>query len=318
MIKTAQLATGRAGVLAFEGGYHGLTLGSLAATSRELFRRPFEGRLYPGVSFVPFPDARLQGPGAAEACLRRIGEVLAEGAPGGTPIGAVLVEPIQGRAGVRMPPPGFMSALSTLAAEAGTLVVADEVLTGMGRCGPMLASELVGLRPDIVCLGKALGSGMPVSACFADSAVMAAWPGSGGEAIHTSTFLGHPLSCAAALAALKAVGPEERAAAATTRGALLLRMLRERLADAPGVGEVRGAGLLLGIELTEHDGVTPAEGAAVRVATAALARGVIVLPAGEHGQVVELAPPLVLTDAQINCAVEVLVEAVTQAVPVRP
>jgi len=311
-LKTAQLASGRAGVLAFEGAYHGLTLGSLAATSRELFRRPFGSRLYPGVAFAPFPEP-WYGSGASESCLERVRGLLEAGAPNGDPIGTILIEPIQGRAGVRIPPVGFMEELSDLAADVGVLIVADEVLTGMGRVGPMLASELLGLRPDIVCLGKALGSGLPISACLGAPAVMAAWPESEGEAVHTSTFLGHPLACAAALAALHAVGPAARAAAAAERGGRLLRRLQERLSGAPGVRDVRGSGLFLGVELVERDGTTPASGGAVRVASLALEEGLMLLPAGEHGHVVELTPAMVLSDEQMDLAVEVMVSAVERA-----
>jgi 4-aminobutyrate aminotransferase-like enzyme len=293
-------------VLAFEGGYHGLTLGSLAVTSRALFRRPFVHRVYPGVVFAPFPTRRHATGPSADACLERVAEALRSGAPNGDAIGAVVVEPVQGRGGARVAPDGFMSALSALAAEAGALVVADEVLTGMGRCGPMLASGSVGLTPDLVCVGKALGAGMPLSACMARPEVMDSWPVSGGEAIHTSSFLGHPLACAAALAALDQVGPEPRAAAVAERGARLRERLVERLEGIAAVGDVVGMGLLLGIELVAGDGGAPAEAAAARVATRALAKGVIVLPAGDQSHVVELTPALTVTDDQMNFAVDVL------------
>jgi 4-aminobutyrate aminotransferase/(S)-3-amino-2-methylpropionate transaminase len=174
-LKTAQLATGKPGILAFTSGYHGLTMGSLAATAREDFRRPFARRVYPGVAFAPFPVARggPDGPNALEVdrrtCDKTLGlvrEALRLGAPNGDPIGAVLVEPVQGRAGARMAPRDFMAGLSDIARDAGVLVIADEVLTGMGRCGAVLASERVGLEPDLVCVGKALGGGLPISACI--------------------------------------------------------------------------------------------------------------------------------------------------------
>jgi 4-aminobutyrate aminotransferase/(S)-3-amino-2-methylpropionate transaminase len=323
-LKTAYLATGKPGLLAFEGGYHGLTLGSLAVTSRALFRAPFERRLYAGVAFAPFPVARratagsgsaaapgAAARGAAEESLARVRHLLRAGAPNGDAIGAVIVEPVQGRAGVRVPPDGFMAALSDAASEAGALVIADELMTGMGRSGAMLASSRLGLRPDLVCLGKALGAGLPLSACLGARAVMDAWPASAGEAVHTSTFLGHPLACAAALAALESYGP----AAVLTRAEELGTRLRERLAGrlsrVAGVVEVRGLGLFVGIEL--GDGSAPAAGAAARVAVAALKRGVLVLPAGESSEVLELTPAVTLTDAQADHAVEVLVSAIREA-----
>jgi 4-aminobutyrate aminotransferase-like enzyme len=309
-LKTAYLATGRGGIIAFEGGYHGLTLGSLAVTSRELFRAPFEERLYSGVAFAPYPEPwRSAGPSADE-CLDRFAELLRTCAPNGDPIGTVVVEPIQGRAGVRVPPKGFMEQLSALAADADILVVADEVLTGMGRCGPTFASELVGLSPDLLCIGKALGAGLPISACLGDFAVMEAWSESEGEAIHTSTFLGHPLACAAGLAALDVEDPRALGARVNERSARILESLRQRLAGARRVGDVRGVGLLVAIELVDDDGVTPAVGAAGRVASAALEQGLLVLPAGEHGQVVELTPAVVVTDQQIDFAVDALGTAV--------
>ncbi len=310
-LKTAAVASGRDGILAFEGAYHGLTLGSLAVTSRGLFRESFEGRLHPGVVFAPFPEP-WRGGASVEECLTRAAEFLDSGTPTGHSIGTVIVEPIQGRAGVRQAPDGFMAELSRLAKEAGALVVADEVLTGMGRCGPMFASEVVGLRPDIVCLGKALGAGLQVSACMARPAVMDAWPQSLGEATHTSTYLGHPLSCAAALAGLEAVPPDARSAAAEERGGGLLAALRGRLSGAAGVGQIRGVGLLMAIELVADD-LSPAVGAGAEVASAALREGLLVLPAGEDSHVVELTPALVVTDEQIEWTVEVLLSAIERA-----
>jgi 4-aminobutyrate aminotransferase-like enzyme len=334
-LKTAQLATGKPGILAFTSGYHGLTMGSLAATAREDFRRPFARRVYPGVAFAPFPVARggPDGPNALEVdrrtCDKTLGlvrEALRLGAPNGDPIGAVLVEPVQGRAGARMAPRDFMAGLSDIARDAGVLVIADEVLTGMGRCGAVLASERVGLEPDLVCVGKALGGGLPISACIGAADVMDAWPRSDGEALHTSTFLGHPLACAAALAALERLDSERVLERADATGKRLLDGISERLSTTRGVGDVRGLGLLLGIEL--GDGRAPgmgmqrsrtsarsnakssADGAGARVALGALRRGVIVLPAGDFGQVVELTPAVTLTDEQIEYAVDALASAV--------
>jgi 4-aminobutyrate aminotransferase-like enzyme len=315
-LKTAHLATGRPGVLAFEGAYHGLTAGSLAVTWRAHFRAPFEARLYRGVAFAPFPRDQPDGgtEGSAEAgrpspgaVLGHLERLLSEGAPNGDPIGAVIVEPVQGRAGVRLAPDGFWAEVSRLAHEAGALVIADELMTGAGRCGAWLASGRVGLEPDLVCLGKALGGGLPVSACLGAGAVMDAWPESQGEAVHTSTFLGHPLACAAALGALDAYESEGVAARAEALGGRLRKGLSARLSGLPGVLEVRGLGLLIGIELRGHG--SPA----ARVAGAALRRGVLVLPAGDMAEVVELTPPAVLTDEQLDHAVEVLVSAIEEA-----
>jgi 4-aminobutyrate aminotransferase-like enzyme len=261
------------------------------------------------VAFAPYPPDGAGSDADAGAALERVRALLRSGAPNGDPIGAVIVEPVQGRGGARVPAAGFMAALSALAHEADALVIADEIQTGMGRTGVMLACERVGLEPDVICVGKALGGGLPLSACLARRAVMDAWPPSDGEALHTSTFLGHPLACAAALAALRRYGPESVLARAEALG-LRLRTglcegLAERLSPGGGVREVRGLGLLLGIELASG-GPAPAARAAVE----ALELGVIVLPAGDRGQVVELTPAVALTDQQADHAVEVLVKAI--------
>jgi len=307
-LKTAQLATGKPGILAFVGGYHGLTLGSLAVTERPHFREPFSRRVYEGVGFVPFPGTSLPDDGDGSVCLERVREFLTKAAPNGDPIGAVIIEPVQARGGARIAPPGFMAALSDLVHEAGALVIADEIMTGLGRCGATFASGRVGLSPDIVCLGKSLGGGLPISATIAPAQIMNAWPESDGEAIHTSTFLGHPLASAVAVEVLGAIERQGVASRAESEGDRLLQALSERLAGVDGVRAVRGLGLLLGIEFGDSDRVF--EGAGARVASAALARGLIVLPAGDRGEVLELTPPVGLTDEQVACAVELLAESI--------
>ena len=311
-LKTAHVATGRPGVLAFEGGYHGLTLGSLAVTERAHFRGPFLSRAYPGVAFAPFPDPARDSTDGGPAALAVARELLDRGGPNGDPMGAVIVEPVQGRGGVRIPPEGFMAALSDLAQEAGVLVIADEVMTGLGRCGSAFASSRVGLVPDIICLGKALGGGLPLSACVASAEIMDAWPKSDGEAIHTSTFLGHPLACAVGAEVLDRLQSEMLWVRAEEEGSRLLAALTARLSGLPRVGDVRGLGLLLGIEFSEAGARVP--GAGIRVADAALARGLIVLPAGDDGHVLELTPSLGLSEDQVVYVVETLAAVIEEAV----
>ena len=295
-LKTTHMATGKPGVLAFEGGYHGLTLGSLAVTERAHFRGPFVRRAYGGVAFAPFPDTRSDGADAGAEALERIREMLRVGAPNGDPIGAVIIEPVQARGGARIAPHGFMAELCDLAHDADALVVADEIMTGLGRCGAVLASERVGLRPDVVCLGKALGGGLPLSACVAGADVMDAWPVSEGEAMHTSTFLGHPLACAVGSDFLDLVATGDVCERAEREGSRLLEALRDELAQADGVASVRGIGLLLGIEFGR--GGSRLAGAGAATAREALGRGLIALPAGDDGHVLELTPPLGLTEEQ--------------------
>ena len=299
-LKTAHLATGRPGVIAFEGSYHGLTLGALATTDREHFRRPFTARLADHVRFVPFPASRSE----AEAVLARVSELLAGGAP--VPVGAVIVEPIQGRAGVRIPPRGFLADLAGVTRAGGALLVADEIFTGMGRTGSLFGCDHDEVVADLICLGKALGGGMPLSACCGPRSVMDAWPPSTGEAIHTSTFMGHPLSCAGGLAFLAVLEADDLAGRARRLGEHALAYLKAELAGSERVVEVRGRGLMLGVELSLQGRPAPA----ARVADRALAQGLIVLPAGERAEVVELTPPATITRKELEKGLAILVAAI--------
>jgi len=290
-LKTAHLATGRPGLVAFEGAYHGLSLGALAATHRDHFRLPFTERLADHVAFAPFPETPAEADASLAAVARAVDAVDA---------GAVLVEPVQGRAGARVPPPGYLAALAEAVRARGALLVADEIFTGLGRAGAVLASARDGVVPDLVCLGKALGGGLPLSACSGPARVMDAWPPSSGEAVHTSTFLGHPLACAAGLGFLEALETERLAEKAAQRGREALSFLANALPE--GVS-AKGRGLMIGL------GPVPAAAVAAR----ALDEGVIVLPAGAAGDVVQITPPAVVDPAELRRGLEILAAAVRSA-----
>lgn len=287
-LKTAILATGRAGVVAFRGAYHGLGLGALDATWRPLFRERFAARLAGATAFASFGDAA-----DAERAARECRE----------PVGAVLVEPIQGRGGERIPPDGFLADLRGLCDRQGWLLVCDEIYTGFGRTGRWFACEHEGVVPDLLCVAKGLASGMPVSACVGRASVMDAWPPSGGEAIHTQTFLGHPPGCAAALASIRALREGKLVERAAETGARALERLRAALAGRPGVADVRGRGLLLALELAE-----PA--ACAETCAEALRRGIIAIPSGDAGEVVSVTPPLGIEPEALEDALDLLVECV--------
>ena len=322
-LKTALLHTGRPGVVTFEGGYHGLTLGALSTPPRDHFQASFRDRLPGGVGVASWPEPMRQGPAGIDRCLREVEAFLRQGVPRArgdagdagvgverVPVGAVILEPVQGRAGVRIPPEVFVQAVTHLADMHGALLIADEIFTGMGRCGRNFGSERLGFEPHILCLGKALGGGMPLSACVAPRYVMDAWPESEGEAIHTSTFLGHPVSCAAGVAMVDLVLtglPRQMEEA----GSKFFGMLRDVLDGVNGVGEVRGLGGMIGVELVDGDG-EPLDGAAALVAAAALRKGVVVLPAGERGNVVQCTPPAVITSEQSLFGVDTLHAAVRE------
>jgi 4-aminobutyrate aminotransferase-like enzyme len=318
-LKTAQLSTGRSGIIAFEGAYHGLTLGSLAVTARPDFREPFRARVHQGVAFAPYPQTGEE----AEAALTHVELLLSEGVPVGgggpsgslrQPVAAVVVEPVQGRAGVRIPAPGFLSGLAERTRAAGALLVFDEIFTGLGRTGVVFEYEREGILSDLVCIGKALGGGLPLSACLGPREVMDAWPESGGEALHTSTFLGHPLSCATALAFLDVLEEEDLIATSLALGERIVSRLSADLSTLHGVKAVRGRGLLIGIEMSSRDDGLAAGGGS-RVAEAALKNGLLVLPAGGQAEVVELAPPAVSSDAQVDFGITCLVESIRGVLP---
>lgn len=307
-LKTAAIATGRPRVLAFHGAYHGLTYGALAASGREDFRAPFAAQLGDIAVFAPYPYVYRSpfGHDPEEVCaatLRHV-EALLDASEG---IGAIIVEPVQGRGGDVVPPDGFLPGLRRICDARGLLLIADEIYTGFGRTGRWFACEHWGVTPDLLCVGKGMTGGMPFAACIGTDAVMEAWPRSTGEAIHTSTFLGHPLGCAAALASIAVLREERLVERSAELGARLLGRLREMTADHPHVGEVRGLGMMIGIELVrDRESRAPAPELAGRVVVETLRRGVLTLGGGVHGNVLSLSPPFVITDEQVDAALDLL------------
>ncbi len=283
-LKTALMVTGKPGVIAFEGAYHGLGLGALDVTHRSIFREAFAGRLPERTHFVPYGD-----PDAVRAALRDF------------EVGAILFEPIQGRGGVVVPPAGFVSALRELADESDVLLIADEVYTGFGRTGRWLACEHEGVLPDIVTLGKGIGGGFPISLCAGRPDVMRRWPASTGEALHTSTHLGNPMGCAAALAVLRVMEREDLPVRAARVGESTLKRMRERLAGCSGVRDVRGRGLMLGIELDSSE-------EAERVVGTMLSEGWILLPEGPEANVLSLTPALTISEELLAAATDRIAE----------
>jgi 4-aminobutyrate aminotransferase-like enzyme len=302
-LKTAVLATGKTGVIAFEGAYHGLGYGALNATHREHFRRPFQAQLGRFGYFVPFPRKDDSDPRAAlhamETRLRRIFRQ--------RKIGAVLVEPIQARGGIQVPPPEFLPRLRALCHEHQALLILDEIYTGFGRTGQWFACDHTGTIPDLICLGKALTGGFPLSACVGRADLMdAAWPASTGEAIHTSTFLGHPVGCAMALAQIKEIARRKLPERATVLGAFLLDQLsRLRIPAGQLVLSARGVGLMAGLEVTLPGG-EPATQIVLAAIKSLLHQGYLFLPEGEHANLISFTPPLTITQKQLAQAVAAL------------
>lgn len=269
-IKTGVLATGRTGVLTFRGGYHGLSLGTVPLQAyKPAFTDPFRGISHPDVRHLPYGCSDTELRAALDAS-----------------IGLVVVEPIQGRGGIRVPPAGWLENLHERAHAVGALVAHDEIQCGLGRTGRAWAADVA---PDLLATGKALGGGFPISALLGTDAAMDAWGASKGEAIHTQTFLGHPVGCAAALAVLEQL-PELSVRCAERGDALTTRL------HAAGF-RTRGRGLMQGVHLDD----------ALRVSRGLLERGYIVLPAGMSAEVLALTPPVTLSDAQMDAFVDSLV-----------
>ncbi|HEY0514785.1 MAG TPA: aspartate aminotransferase family protein [Thermoanaerobaculia bacterium] len=286
-LKTALGATGKPGVLAFEPAYHGLTLGALAVTSREEFRSPFAAHLHGHVRRLPFG-----------AGLDRVEEVLAKGTTG-----AAIVEPIVGREGVLIPPAGWLAGLAESCRRHGALLIADEIFTGFGRTGRLFAVEAEEVRPDVLCCGKALGGGLPVAAVIARRDLFRCWE-TAGEARHTATFLANPLSCAAALATLDVLLDEDLPARAGRLGEDLGRRLASWPERFPAVAEVRGRGLLWGVQMRTAE-------MAKTWMLASWSRGVLLLAGGPQGRVGQIVPPLTIREEQMAAAAGILEECLS-------
>lgn len=310
-LKTAVMYTNRPGVIAFTGGYHGLTYGSLATTWRPDFRQPFRQQLFAGVRFATYPNPyRAEDPeSVVAASLDGVRELIRAGDRTHTPIGAVLVEPMQGRGGLIVPPPGFLEGLRELCDEHEIVLIFDEIYTGFGRTGRWFAFQHSDVVPDIMTVGKGLTGMLPLSAAIGTQEIMDAWPPSTGEAIHTSTFLGNPIACAAALAQIDEI--ESRGL--VERAASLGRHLRERLEGwkrYPAVGDVRGLGLLQGVELVEdRDSRLPATALAASVVQTALENGVLLLAEGPDANVLAFVPPMVISERQLDHALDTVEDA---------
>ena len=319
-LKTAVMHTGKPGVISFWGGYHGLSYGALSATAyRKEFREPFLDQLSPHVHHVPYPDpyrppfgmgAQTAAEDVSQAVLTHLRQMFEHPASGAEGIGAIIIEPIQGRGGEVVPPDGFLQGLRQLCDEFGRVLIFDEIYTGLGRTGSLFACEQFEVYPDIMCIGKSMGGGFPISAAIGRADVMESWGLSSGEAIHTSTFLGNPLGCAMAKAAIETLVEQDWPTKVRARGDELTERLWELAERFPEViGDVRGRGLMLGIDLVK-DPQTHEPDAALAMALTDFCRkrGYLVLPSGVYGNVLALSPPFVITDAQLDGFMEVFAE----------
>jgi 4-aminobutyrate aminotransferase len=306
-IKLARYHTKRPNIIAFLGAFHGRSLGSLSLTASKVIQRRGFGPLMPGVYHAPYPDSyRASSPEAAAAqSLSFIEEQLFTHLVSPDEVAAVMVEPIQGEGGYMVAPPSFLQGLRELTRKNGIQLIVDEVQSGMGRTGKMFASDHIGLKADIVTIAKGIASGLPLGVMCARADVMT-WP----PGAHASTFGGNPVACAAANVTIRLL-KEQLIANAAAVGEHLIGGLRELQKKHQIIGDVRGKGLMIGIELV-RDRQTKERAVEERnaVVQAVFRRGVLVLGAGKNA--IRLAPPLVFTRDQADSVVRVLDEALSE------
>ena len=306
-LKLARYHTGRQQIIAFFGAFHGRTMGALSLTASKPQQKRRFAPLVPGVTHVSYPDVYRNGEQDALACARFIEEKLFRTTVAPEEVAAIFVEPVQGEGGYVAAPPVFMQELRRICDQHGILLVADEVQSGIGRTGKWWAIEHAGVQPDIVCMAKGIASGMPLSVTLTKADIMNWVPGS-----HASTFGGNPVCIAAALATLDVIEREGLLRNSTEVG----DYMRGRMADWPKkhklVGDVRGLGLMIGVELV-IDQQTKERGSAERdrVVELAFERGVLFLGCGPN--TVRISPPLITTKEQADVAMDVLEECIELA-----
>jgi 4-aminobutyrate aminotransferase len=309
-IKLARYATKRDNLIAFLGGFHGRTLGALSLTASKAIQRRGFGPMMPGVYHAPYANCYrcplgLKSESCAAECLNYIEDQIFLHLVSPDEVAAIVVEPIQGEGGYVVPPDHFIQRLRELTATHGILLVADEVQSGMGRSGKMFAIEHTGVRPDMIAIAKGIASGMPLGVAVARADIMT-WP----PGAHASTFGGNPVSCAAAVATTKLL-KERLVANAAEVGGHLFAALKALVDKHRLIGDVRGRGLMIGVELV-RDRNTKERATAERdaVVNAAFDRGLLLLGAGKNA--IRFSPPLVLTKDQADTAVKIFDEALTQ------
>lgn len=309
-MKLARASTGRWQIISFKGAYHGTTYGALSLSATDLNMVRGFGPGVPGIHHVPYPDSfRMNGSPdeISEWCLQRLRELLEREVPA-EEVAAVFVEPIQGDSGILVPPHNFLPRLAELCSEYGILLVADEVQTGLGRTGAWLASHDSRIQPDIVLLGKALGGGVPISAVIARSDLMDSWKAPG----HVFGVGGSPLACVAGITTLNVIEEERLIKNAELRGAELMAGLLELKSRHESIGDVRGRGLMLGVDLvTDRSTRERNPLLAKQVLVGSFRRGLFITYLA--GNVLRLIPPLVVTKRDVENAISIIDDALTDA-----
>ncbi len=300
-LKLARWHTGRSRVIAFLGAFHGRTYGAMSLSGSKLVHRRGFSPLVPDIHHVPYPrgpEARTD-PYFGRHAVEYIEDTILKRVAPPEEVAAIFVEPIQGESGYHVPPPDFLPALRQLCDQHGILLVADEVQTGMGRTGKLFAVEHWGVEPDIICLAKGIGSGMPLGAIIARDAVMN-WP----SGSHASTFGGNPVSCRAALATIDLL-LNGYIANAAQRGEQLRQGLLKLQRQNPEIGDVRGLGLMMAMDMVKDpERLTPDPALRDEIIQTAFQNGLLLLGCGESA--VRFCPPLCISADQVDMALQIL------------
>ncbi len=308
-IKLARYVTGRGRYIGFLGGFHGRTMGSLAFTASKYTQQKGFFPAMPGVTHVPYPNRYrplLAGTDQGQAVLAYIEQLFTQNLPP-SEVAAILVEPIQGEGGYLVPPDGFLTGLRALCDRHGILLIFDEVQSGVGRTGKMFAWQYWGVRPDILTLAKGIASGLPLGLCVAGKHLMEKWP----SGAHANTFGGNPVCCAAGLATLDLVR-NEYTENARVQGAHLGEKLKALASEFECIGDVRGHGLMIGVELVkDRASKTPAKELAHAVVNRAYQNGLLLLTCGASA--IRLIPPLMLERKLADEAISVLRQSLREA-----
>jgi 4-aminobutyrate aminotransferase len=311
-IKLARRVTGRPGIIAFRGGFHGRTIGAASITTSNLNYRTGYEPLLPGVYFAPYPVAYPEFDGdeaAAAAAAMSILQQLLSTVIAPSMVGAIVIEPVMGEGGYHPAPAAFLQGLRDLCDANGIVLIADEVQSGYGRTGRMWGFEHAGIVPDVVCVAKAIANGLPLSAIVSSRALQERW----GRGAHGSTYGGNPVACAAGLAVLQTIAEDGLVENARVRGAELMTGLGRIAAEDDRIGDVRGLGLMVGVEFSRDRSVgEPDPETPDRLMAACADAGLLVLTCGRQHEVVRWIPPLDVSAAEISEAVEIFGDVLTR------
>lgn len=313
-LKLARRVTGRPGIIAFRGAFHGRTLGATSITSSNINYRAGYEPLLPGVYLTTYPNGYRDFGGdehrAAQLSLKHLRDLTTTTIPASS-VAAIVIEPVQGEGGYIPAPIAFLQGLRAFCDEHGILLVADEVQSGFGRTGRMWSFEHAGIVPDVVCLAKAIANGLPLSAVVSSRDLQERW----GKGAHGTTYGGNPVSCAAGIAVLETIDRERLVANAAERGEELMAGLRSIMAEDERIGDVRGLGLMIGVEFVTDRATREPDGTTCEsVRQLCAEEGLLILSCGTEHNVIRWIPPLDVTTAEIDEALAIF-RSVLRALP---